>query len=79
MCGHTISIRWTTYGNAGNEAFLTETHDAVEEQFVYSLGDIDGEGTENSPLNAKDAAKILIYAAMQGSGAIPDWNDIINE
>ena len=61
---------------AGNDAFLTESHDDTEEQFAYFLADIDGEGKENSPLNAMDAAKILIYAAMQGSGNQPDWNEI---
>lgn len=61
---------------AGNEPFLTESHDDIEEQFAYFLGDIDGEGAEGSHLNAMDAAKILIYAAMQGSGNQPDWNKI---
>ena len=61
---------------AGNDAFLTESHDDTEEQFAYFLADIDGEGKENSPLNAMDAARILIYAAMQGSGNQPDWNEI---
>ncbi|MBR7083709.1 MAG: dockerin type I repeat-containing protein, partial [Oscillospiraceae bacterium] len=62
---------------AGNEAFLTESHDAQEEQFAYFLADIDGEGKEDSPLNAIDASKIMIYSAMCGSGNQPDWKEIM--
>lgn len=59
---------------SGAGASLTENPDSKEENFAFFLGDIDGEGAEGSALNSEDAAKILVYAAHQGSGAEIDWS-----
>ena len=61
---------------AGTSVSLTEDTDSTEEKFAFFLGDIDGEGAENSVLNAEDASKILAYAARKGSGQNADWNTL---
>jgi len=61
---------------SGMETSLTGNPDSVEEKFAFFLADIDGEGKENSTLDSEDAAKILIYAAQQGSGQEISWEEL---
>lgn len=74
---------------AGVEAYIYSETDPMMELFAYFLGDVNGEsedygvtdslGNERSELDAKDSAKILIYAAQEGAGLDPDWALILNE
>ncbi len=74
---------------AGLEAYIYSETDTMMEMFAYFLGDVTGEsedhgltdslGNEISDLNAKDSAKILIYAAVYGSGKDADWAVILDE
>ncbi len=74
---------------AGLEAYIYSETDTMMEMFAYFLGDVNGEsedhgltdslGNEISDLNAKDSAKILIYAAVYGSGKDADWAVILDE
>ncbi len=42
------------------------------EAFSFFLADVDA----NYELNATDASNILIFAAEQGAGIVPDWDKI---
>ena len=61
---------------AGIEPSFTGTLDSTEEAFARFLADIDGKGESSEDIDATDAARILKYAALAGSGHNPDWNEI---
>ncbi len=64
---------------ASGEAVLCSDTDETLERFAYFLADIDGEsmdGGTDSPLNAADAAAVLVYAAAQGSGSNITWEEL---
>jgi hypothetical protein len=50
--------------------------------FAYYLADVNGQsrngGADGSALDAGDAANILQYAAIAGSGITPEWDTILN-
>ena len=77
----TLVLEYSAKRGAGEEAFLTDGTDSVQENFAYFLADIDGEsqnsGEDGSVLNATDASLILTYAAMTGSGQSVDWDVLL--
>ncbi|MBQ8927044.1 MAG: hypothetical protein IJ055_02055 [Oscillospiraceae bacterium] len=52
-----------------------------KETLAYFLADVDGasrtRGADGSAINAKDASYMLVYAARNGAGLDPRWEDII--
>ena len=65
---------------AGKEAYLYTSLDEKLENFAYFLADIDGESRTQdplSPVNAVDAASILVYAALVGSGEKITWEELL--
>lgn len=71
-----LVLRYSASAGSGGDAFLTDGSDAVAEQFAFFLADIDGEGKEDSVLDASDASAILKYCASAGSGEEPVWNTV---
>lgn len=76
-----LILQYSAKKGAGEEAFLTDGTDSVQENFAYFLADINGEsqnsGEDGSVLNATDASLILTYAAMTGSGQSVDWDVLL--
>jgi len=62
---------------AGKKAYLYSETDEELERFVYYLADVNGTDAEKSPLNATDAAAVLVYAAAAGSGTPKPWKEIL--
>ena len=71
-----LILKYAASQGSGRTASLTDGSDATAEQFAFFLADIDGEGKENSVLDASDAASVLKYAAAKGSGEDPVWNTV---
>ena len=71
-----LILKYAAAQGSGGNISLTDGSDATAEQFAFFLADIDGEGKENSVLDASDAASVLKYAAAQGSGEEPVWNTV---
>jgi hypothetical protein len=74
------------------EAYIYSDTEPMMELFAYFLGDVNSEsedagqtdshGAADNPLSnldAKDSAKILVYAAVYGSGKDADWAEILVE
>ncbi|MDE5884373.1 MAG: dockerin type I repeat-containing protein [Oscillospiraceae bacterium] len=76
-----LILTYAADSGAGNDAHLTEDTDEIPEDFAYFLADIDGEsrdsGKDGSSLDAKDAALILQYTALSGSGQSVNWEDLL--
>ncbi len=68
---------------AGGSPTLCST-DAEQERLAYFLADVNeystvcGEG-DGTTLDAMDASAILQYAAIGGTGAAPDWSEIVGK
>ena len=84
-----IVLMYAAKVGANVPAYLYSETDAELEAFAYFLTDVTGEsedngatdslGNEKSDCDAKDAAKILVYAAVEGSGKYADWAEILSE
>ncbi len=84
-----IVLTYAAKKGAGMDAYIYSETDAELEAFAYFLTDVTGESEDNgatdslgnagSDCDAKDAAKILVYAAIQGSGKYADWAQILSE
>ncbi|MDE6730505.1 MAG: dockerin type I repeat-containing protein, partial [Oscillospiraceae bacterium] len=76
-----LILTYSADSGAGNEASLTDDTSTIPEDFAYFLADIDGEsqnsGKDGSSLDAGDAALILQYAALSGSGQSVNWDDLL--
>ncbi len=73
---------YSTAKGAGENAVLYSENNAELERLAYYCADVDehsttcGEG-DGTALNATDAAAILVYAVIAGSGETPDWDEIL--
>ena len=78
--------------NKLTSAYIYSETDPMMELFAYFLGDVNGESEDGgvtdslgnnthniADLDAKDSAKILVYAAIEGSGKEPDWAEVLSE
>lgn len=75
---------YSTAKGANENPVLYSADNAELERFVYYYADVDehstvcGEG-DGTALNATDAAAILVYAVVSGSGETPNWDDILQQ
>ena len=73
-----ILVYAATIGS-GKTAYLYSESDADQEHLAYSLADVDNTGESDSPLDAKDAAVVLVYAAAAGSGNDVSWIEVTDD
>ena len=62
---------------AGKEAYLYSDTDAEAETFAYFLANVNGTASADSPVDATDAAAVLVYAAASGSGKDITWDEVL--
>ena len=73
-----VILTYAAMTGSGEEASLTgEDKTTITEQLAFFLADTDTEGGENAVLDAADASRILVYAALKGTGEEPDWSQIM--
>jgi hypothetical protein len=83
-----IVLMYAAKVGANMPAYIYSETDAELEAFAYFLTDVTGESEDNgatdslgnakSDCDAKDAAKILVYAAIEGSGKYADWAEVLS-
>ena len=72
-----IILVYAAASGAGKEAYLYSDTDAEAETFAYFLANVNSTASADSPVDATDAAAILVYAAEAGSGKDITWDEVL--